>query len=44
MGPWAWFSTACRTEPGLGRREWLVCLPMTIKSARSDKPASAWPG
>ena len=32
MGPWAWFSMACRTEPGPGEPGWLVCLPMTTRS------------
>ncbi len=44
IGPWAWFSTACRTEPGPRRPGWLACLPMTTRSARADNPASARPG
>ena len=44
IGPWAWFSTACRTEPGPRRPGWLAYLPMTTRSARADNPASARPG
>jgi hypothetical protein len=44
MGPSAWFRTACLTEPGPGRPWRLSCLPMTTRSARADRPASARPG
>ena len=44
-GPWAWFSTACGTDPAPGRPEPAVSfLPSTTRSARAGAPASTGPG